>query len=130
MDTYTSLTLESCAPHIQFNDARYNRILLERTDAYDIFLLCWKKGQQTCIHDHPEGGCWMRVLQGALEEQIVSYPDLVQQSSQILRTGDSGFKQGVSPLHSIHALEDSVSLHLYMPSNYKATVYNPASTCT
>ena len=117
--------LEACTPFLRFSEESYVRILLKRTDAYDIFAICWKRGQTTPIHDHPSDGCWMRVLSGALQETEYSYPDLVAQETHTLRVGDAGFKQGTVVLHAITALEDSVSVHVYYPPCYVAKKYTP-----
>ncbi len=108
----------------RFDEDRYVKILLERTAEYEIFMICWKSGQSTPIHDHPEGGCWMQVVQGALEEVEYALPTMCHMGVQRLDVGSTGFKQGNVVLHSIRAIEDTISLHLYMPPHYKANIYD------
>ncbi len=110
-------------PHIQFENTHYKKILLERNDEYEIFMICWKSGQKTEIHDHPEGGCWMKVIQGELEEIEYSNPTMKSMGIHRLTPGSIGYKQGHILLHSIRAINDSVSLHLYKPPCYKARTY-------
>jgi cysteine dioxygenase len=35
---------------------------------FSLMLLCWNPGKFSPIHDHPSDGCWLRVLEGAVQE--------------------------------------------------------------
>lgn len=48
--------------YVEFTDETYNRVLLGRTDTYEIFLICWGIGQASKIHDHPSQGCVLKML--------------------------------------------------------------------
>ncbi len=111
-------------PKARFEEDRYVKILLEGNEEYEIFMICWKSGQSTPIHDHPEGGCWMQVSQGALEETEYALPTLCPTGQHRMDVGSTGFKQGNAVLHSIRAIQDTISLHLYMPPQYKANIYD------
>lgn len=110
-------------PHIQFDSQRYNRIPLLLTEDYEVILICWKAGQQTPIHDHPAIGCTLKVLEGCLLETDICPETLQTLSEKELKAGSIGFKQGSKPLHTIRAIQDSISLHLYEPPHYKPTIY-------
>lgn len=113
--------------HIQFDDKHYKRIPLLQTAEYEVILICWKAGQKTPIHDHPEIGCTLKVCRGHLLETDVC-PNTLNPLCEIhLLAGSVGFKQGSNPLHSILALEDSVSLHLYQPPRYIPKIYTVPS---
>lgn len=114
--------------HIQFDDNHYKRIPLLQTSEYEVILICWKAGQKTPIHDHPEIGCTMKVCQGRLLETDFCPTSLTAIKQTHLVTGSIGFKQGSNPLHSILALDDSVSLHLYQPPRYVPRIYAPTVT--
>ena len=118
-----AFSLEACQPFLHFSATSYTRTVLQSTDAYEIVLLCWKRGQTTPVHDHPSEGCWMRILSGSLQETEYSYPDLRPLGTRILGVGDGGFKRGTDVLHAILALEDTVSIHLYAPPKYISTKY-------
>ncbi len=62
-------TLSSLAPWIAFDDARYTRTRLHRSDAFELLLLCWERGQATPVHDHDGQAGWFTVLEGALGVQ-------------------------------------------------------------
>jgi cysteine dioxygenase len=110
--------------HIEFDSLTYKKKCLKRTKDYEVVLICWRKGQQTAIHDHPDGGCWMRVVQGALQEITYTTPNLEEVGERILGPGDVGFQCGSTVVHCIQALEDTVSLHVYYPPGYVARKYS------
>lgn len=62
-------SLESLAPWIAFDGARYTRTRLHRSDAFELLLLCWERGQATPVHDHDGQAGWFTVLEGALGVQ-------------------------------------------------------------
>ena len=53
---------------ISFKEEMYNRIKLFRNDQIEILLLCWEKNQGSPIHNHPQHGMVMKVLEGELFE--------------------------------------------------------------
>lgn len=118
-----SLDPNTYLPNAQIDQRQYTKILLEQNEEYEIWMICWKAGQSTPIHDHPEGGCWMQVVQGSLEETEYACPTMYIMGTNRLDVGNVGFKQGRVLLHSIKALEDTISLHLYKPPKYKANTY-------
>ena len=47
-----------------FQDERYRRNMIRRTDFYELVCLCWRSGQRTPIHDHLGSACAFRVVEG------------------------------------------------------------------
>lgn len=113
--------------HIKYDNDRYQRILLWNNSLIDIYLICWKEGQSSPIHDHPDNGCILRVMAGQLEESLYSSNNgLISALSDVpsvYRVDSISFIVGKKGLHSIRPLEDSVTLHIYSPSNYVANTY-------
>ena len=55
--------------YVSYKHDAYHKIKLPQSTAeFDIYLICWLRNQQTRIHDHPSGGCMMKVLLGELTE--------------------------------------------------------------
>jgi cysteine dioxygenase len=108
-----------------YNDTVYNRILIHSEEKFEIILICWKKGQRSKIHDHPENGCILKVLSGELRETRYKFinSNLTEMSNGIIYTGGISYIKGSTGLHDIEALEDSVSLHIYSPPSYIAKIY-------
>jgi len=120
--------------YIQFNDNKYNKIkipsFLVKNDIFEIVIICWKKNQQSRIHDHPEHGCLLKLLTGKLEETRYnrhqsenSYFPTTTTIFEPTESSNTSYLCGKMGLHSIKALEDSVSLHIYSPVNYTPTYY-------
>lgn len=110
--------------YINFSEDTYYKKLLYQTSAFDIYLICWKKNQQSKIHDHPSNGCLMKVLEGSLLENIYQNDyKLVYKESKILKENDIGYRVNNLILHDIRALDDAVSIHIYSPNGYKTKYY-------
>jgi len=64
-------------PYLNFQDDRYTRNLVHRSDLFDVIVLCWMPGHRTPVHNHSGQLGWVRVLRGALEETAFAPdPDL------------------------------------------------------
>ena len=98
-------------------EGSYQRHLLEKTADYELYCITWASGAETPFHGHPDGGCWMRVVEGVLEEISVA-------GTRCLTAGDTGFQKGGYGIHKIVAREASRSLHLYKPG----ATNNPSET--
>ena len=116
--------------HVSFSNNKYKRINLKRCpeNDFEFVLICWKKGQQSPIHDHANNGCIMHVLSGSVEEilfQKTPYTDHIYPAYGITRkAGDTGYISNDIGYHKIIADEDTVSLHVYSPSGYDAKCYD------
>ena len=109
--------------HINFSQIKYTRTILYVNDVIEIILICWEKGQKSKIHDHPNRGCLLKVLDGSLTEN--NYNENIKFfHSKILCKNDIGFKESDKILHSICANEKTVSLHIYAPPNYTPRLYD------
>lgn len=116
-------TVDDFYEHIQFPEQGYNRIpLVVTTSPYPsriAYLLCWNRFQSSGIHDHPEGGCLVKVLQGRLHEETAD-------GTTLLRVGGISYQgPGVKGLHCIRSSKyRSISLHIYEPADYKPTPHS------
>lgn len=102
------------------NENTYNKIKVFETDNFDIYIITWNPSQESKIHNHSSNGCWLKVLQGSIQEKIYNNKfELVKYNIQ--KIGDISFIKDEIGYHSIHNLENkiSVSLHLYNPPNFK-----------
>jgi cysteine dioxygenase len=94
------------------NKRAYTRNLIA-TDhcSYTLLLLCWNPGRFSPIHDHPCDGCWMRVLEGQIQECRYQHDDALD---KLVCTQDKTFAEG-----GLVFIEDSLGYH---------KVGNPSST--
>lgn len=108
------------------NCNNYYKLLIHKNNLIDVYLIVWFDGAETPIHDHPEGGCIVKILEGCLTEEI--YKNIGNQQCELLKTNilvekDINYKSGNKILHRIKTDKYSVSLHIYFPPNYIQTIY-------
>jgi cysteine dioxygenase len=88
--------------------------LVFRNKNYEIFLIKWRKGNFIDKHKHPRNGCHLKILEGKVKEVKYKYHHFIIQESNYLSKNMYSFS-APEDIHSIEALEDSVSLHIYSP---------------
>jgi predicted metal-dependent enzyme (double-stranded beta helix superfamily) len=114
--------------HCCFSSEKYQRNRIYINDQIEILLICWDINQKSCVHDHPENGCLVRLMEGELREDCYKLSDenkLVLVSSYDIPIGGISFKKGTTGLHSIINPSDkrSCSLHIYSPPQYVPRFY-------
>lgn len=106
----------------KYNKYNYKRILIESCDILDLYIIVWKPGAKSPIHDHPERGCLMKVLHGELEEKIYfnQYRSISHLKEKCIE-----YVEGDELLHSIenNSKYHAISLHVYCPGNYRSKIY-------
>jgi hypothetical protein len=108
---------------IEINNNHYMKHYIISTNKYSLILIKWNKDIESKIHDHPEGGCIVRLLGGKLKEESYTC-DMNNISQRTLYSGNFSYMKGKTILHRIIAIEDSISLHVYIPGLYKPIYYN------
>jgi len=67
---------EEFAPWSRWNDKRYTRTCIARTDDFELMLICYEPGQGTSIHDYAAQEAWVRPVVGSvLEERFETTPE-------------------------------------------------------
>ena len=128
--------LETCRPtnyesFVNFDESRYQRILMYRDSNVDAYLLTWLPGQETRYHKHPSKGCIYRVLQGTLKEYRKT-DDCVSDIDATESTLNTGTCAHMDDTLGIHKVKNesvdmpAISIHFYAPSGY----YDGALTST
>src|SRR5271154_4898801 len=64
------LDLNRCdlSSFIRFADDGYTHNLIRAGDWYNVWVICWKNGQRSPIHNHRGSSCVMRVVRGIMTE--------------------------------------------------------------
>ena len=105
----------------------YYKNLVFRNDDLEIYIITWISGASSRIHDHPEKGCLLKVLQGELTETEYTKDDLDinYKNTKTLKKDDIGFQISNVILHKINnnTPDISVSLHIYSKPNFMITYY-------
>ena len=86
----------------------YERHVIEYDDNIEVVLIIWGIGANTGFHGHPDAGCWFSVFEGS---GIIE--DLPQGISNKIC---GGYRAGITDQHSIRALENAASIHIYCKS--------------
>lgn len=97
----------------------YTRRRIAKHDNFEVFLVCWRQGQTTPIHDHGGSSAWMKVLEGQVCDTHFSKPArgnppyIVQTS--VLKRGDVAYLSA-EKIHQTKAMdEDCCSISIYSP---------------
>ena len=115
-ETFRSVDLEDCRKFISFNQDSYKRNIITTNQYFELVLICWEPNQSTDIHDHPEKGCLIQVLDGELTEERF-YQDEVTINN--LSAGPVYYMCNAYGMHRMAngGAEPAISLHLYAPGN-------------
>lgn len=120
--------------YVEFSDTHYkrNHISKNTNDYLEFVLICWLPDQGSIIHDHPENGCLVKVIQGVLREDIyVSNDDESYTYTHTINNerGNISYMEKSSIVHKISnpTIMPSVSLHVYSPPKFKHTVCKTTS---
>jgi hypothetical protein len=89
----------------------------ELKDIYGMYLVVWNPFCETSIHNHPEGGCLMKVLDGKITQYKFRNSEIMTEQED-LNIGDISFINDNIGLHRISndTMRYAYSLHLYSPS--------------
>lgn len=110
--------------YINIDELKYNRKRIYIDDEIEVLIITWGKNQEAKVHDHSENGCFLKVLEGSLEENIFSV-NLDSMNKRILEKGNISYMDNKIGLHSvINRLDEiCVSIHIYSPPNHSTTFY-------
>ncbi|MEM7086657.1 MAG: cysteine dioxygenase family protein [Bacteroidota bacterium] len=97
----------------------YCRNCIERTDTYELILICWNPGDETPIHCHSEQRCWVYQVEGKIHEERYRADDsgvLVPCNQMELHPGRLTYMEDSMGYHTLrnHSDEKSMTLHLYI----------------
>lgn len=114
-------------PYKYFSISHYTRFTYKLNDILEFVLICWEPGQFVPLHDHPKGGCLIRLLQGEMKQTVYELdvnPRLI--GSNILTVNDIAYMEGNAKGHEMQNVSGkrAVSLHIYSPSNYRPNFYS------
>ncbi len=109
-----------------FSPRHYTRNVVQVNDILEMIVICWEINQGCPIHDHPQNGCLVRILQGEVREstyELTTPPALI--TSKMLTTNGLSYQEGRLIGHEIYnnSGHRTTSLHLYSPPDYKPTYY-------
>lgn len=119
--------------YAKFNRYRYTRNLVDTGNGkYNLMLLCWGEGHGSGIHDHANSHCFMKMLQGSLDEIKYAWPkeegqELEEIGKTRININDTCYINNSIGLHRVENpsnVDTAISLHLYCPPYEKCLVFN------
>ena len=115
------IEVEDVAAHVKFADRTYRRNLVHAGKWYNVWVLCWRNGQRSPIHDHKGSSCGVRVLEGTMTETLFEFAPNGHIRPTFSRDLGPGGVVGSedADVHQVSNLQagnaDLVTLHVYSP---------------
>lgn len=110
---------------LTWNNDRYTRNCLVRTEKYELLILCWDVDQTTPIHCHGGQECWVYMVEGQLKEEHFAEEQgqPVFEDSSTMGEGQVSFMNDELGFHALknESGRRAISMHLYM---------NPIDECS
>ncbi len=102
---------DDVVPFIRFDAENYRRNLVQKTDRWELRLLCWKPRQCSSIHGHGGSACAFRIVRGSATETVVGARDRVWTPGAIVEETSEEL------IHQVgnNADDPLVTLHAYSP---------------
>jgi DMSO/TMAO reductase YedYZ molybdopterin-dependent catalytic subunit len=123
------LTCDDVADLVRFSEQQYQRNSVRSGRWYHLWVLCWKNGQRSPIHDHRGSSCAVQVLRGTLTQTTFEFAPnghVKATGSQDYPTGSQVLSQD-QDLHQVSNLQagdaDLVTLHIYSPPLVRMGTY-------
>jgi cysteine dioxygenase len=124
------IDLDDLTEHLHFAPESYRRNLVRSGPKYQAWLLCWKNGQRSPIHDHSGSACVVRVLRGTLTETLFEMAPNGHVKASFSRDFAEGRMLGSedTDIHQVSNLQaedaDLVTLHVYAPPLTRMQTYS------
>lgn len=118
------------AEFIRFGEPSYQRILVRAGRGYHLWIMCWKNGQRSPIHDHTGSSCALRVLRGTATITDFAFAANGHVKALGSRECPPGSVIGSEDgdLHQVSNLQagaaDLVTLHIYTPPLLRMGTYS------
>ncbi len=115
------IDLDDLSEFVHFAQNGYKRNLVRAAPNYHAWVLCWRNGQRSPIHNHSGSACVVRVLRGTLTETLFELAPNGHVKAAFSRDFAEGSLTGSedSDIHQVSNLQaddaDLVTLHVYSP---------------
>ena len=123
------IEIEDLEEHVRFSERGYARNLVRTGEWYHAWVLCWKNGQRSPIHDHLGSSCGVRVLRGTATQTLCAFAPNGHVKAVFSRDFYEGSVLGSedSDMHQVSNLQagsaDLVTLHIYSPPLLRMETY-------
>ena len=113
---------ERWGEHVAFSGENRHYVSLHRDEYVDVWLLCWKPGDDTGWHDHDISSGAVRVVRGSIRE---SSPRMGGDPVNRVVAAGGSFSFGPEHIHRLAGEdEQAVSIHAYSPPLWRLGQYS------
>jgi cysteine dioxygenase len=108
-------------PKLNLNkNSVYTKFKLYNNEYFEIYIIYWYPNKKSKIHDHSINGCWLKVLNGNLEENIYDLELNLIKTNKLNKNDISFMKDDKIGYHSISNISDNITttIHVYSPINH------------
>ena len=113
---------ERWGAHVAFSGENRHYVSLHRDEYVDVWLLCWKPGDDTGWHDHDISSGAVHVVRGAVRE---SSPRMGGDPVNRVVAAGGSFSFGPEHIHRLAGEdEQAVSIHAYSPPLWRLGQYS------
>lgn len=104
--------------YCSWSDKCYTRNCIVDNERFELILICWCEGHQTPIHDHGGEECWVKIIEGELQETIYKKNEsgvLTVVRSSVSKPNEVTYMKDFMGFHRLKNIANkrSMSLHLY-----------------
>lgn len=121
--------MEQAIAETRFQSEHYSRTILHQVKDFDVVLIGWMAGQKSPIHNHPSNGCLVYPILGELlEERFCDELNPISQTK--ISVGSHSYIDDGICVHRLGNASDTnpaISVHVYSPSNFVCTIFDPSS---
>ena len=109
----------------------YARNCIERTEVFELVLICWNPGDKSPVHGHDDQRCWVYQVDGFMNElrfTIDEARELKESQHQKLSPHRLTYMEDEMGFHSLEnrSNERAMTLHLYISPIDYCKVFNPS----
>jgi len=104
--------------YISFDKQDYKKNLVYRDNNFEMFVVCWLPNQKTKIHNHPEGGCLLKILEGNMIEELYDKNFVLQENNNLVMSDVIYIDDSIGIHKMKNNEENTISLHIYSPPNF------------
>lgn len=124
------ITCDDLAEYLRFSNVCYQRNSVRLGRWYQMWVMCWKNGQRSPIHDHRGSSCAMRVLRGTMTQTLF---DMAPNGHiKAISSEDFGLGRTIgsqdADIHQVSNLQDGeadlVTMHIYSPPLLRMGTYS------
>lgn len=114
-----SLDIKDLREYIFWDQQKYTRNLITKTEVFEVFICCWEPGQMSHFHDLNGQLGWVKVMQGNITARVTDRKDFVETNNytcQSLQCNDLFMHQSRDQLYSLVNDSDQRTITIHMVS--------------